>query len=259
VSGGAPSDADAVAQVAKRWEMACRSGDAAAITALLSEDATVWYNYAADVVHDRAGYRAILEDSYKSFRNPKYRDFRVTLHPAGFIEQATLEGETDEGRISAPFCLFATVRDGEITCIEEYFDSATLRPQPAGPEIDAVDIIRRYNKAWFAQDLPGMAAFLAEDLVLWHNHIGRRFGKSEMLDFIRSALDVIARVEFRKARGVATETGVLQQHELYLEMKDGRVITDVPNCIVYTLRGGKIVGIEEYVDSAALAAVRIAS
>jgi ketosteroid isomerase-like protein len=255
VNDGASSDVDAVARVAKRWEFTCRSGDARAITALLSEDATVWYNYAADVTHDRAGYRAILEDSYKSFRNPEYRDFRVTVHPGGFIEQATLEGETDEGRISAPFCLFATVRDGEITRIEEYFDSAALRPRPA----DGIDIIRRYNEAWFAQDLPGMATFLAEDLVLWHNHIGRRFGKSEMLDFIGSALDVIGRVEFRKARSIATETGVLQQHELYLEMKDGSVIADVPNCIVYTLRDGKIVGIEEYVDSTALAAVRIAS
>lgn len=252
-------DTSAVAAVAKRWEQACRSGDAEAIVALLSEDATVWYNYAPDVVQDRAGYRAILEDSYKSFRTPKYLDFRVTFHRDGFIEQATLEGETDAGPISAPFCLFATVRDGQITRIEEYFDSAALRPAGQAVTADGVDLVRRYNEAWFAQDLARMADFLAEDLVLWHNHIGRRFSKPEMLDFIRAALDVIARVEFRNARSIATANGVLQQHELYLEMKDGGVISDVPNCIVYTLRGDKIARIEEYVDSIALAAVKIAS
>jgi ketosteroid isomerase-like protein len=117
---------DRLAAVAKRWETACRSGDAAAIVALLSNDAKVWYNFEG-VEHDRERYRAILEASYATFKNPQYKDFRVMLHPGGFVEQATLEGHTDKGPISTPFCLVATVVGDQITRLEEYFDSTIMR------------------------------------------------------------------------------------------------------------------------------------
>lgn len=117
---------DAVRDLAKRWETACRSGDAAAIVDLVSEDAVIWYNYEG-VEHDKAAYRKILEESADVFRNPQYRDFRVMLHPGGFVEQATLVGETDKGMIETPFCLVATVTDGKISRIEEYFDSTIMR------------------------------------------------------------------------------------------------------------------------------------
>lgn len=121
----------------------------------------------------------------------------------------------------------------------------------------ALDLVARYNAAWFAKDIAAMETFLGDDLMLWHNHLGRRFGKAEMLDFITAALDVIERVEFRNAHCVATATGTVQQHEMHVEMKDGSVLTGIPQCIVYTVRDGKICGIEEYVDGPALASVNI--
>jgi ketosteroid isomerase-like protein len=122
---------------------------------------------------------------------------------------------------------------------------------------DAVDLVMRYNEAWFAKDLPAMAGFLGEDLVLWHNHIGRAFSKNEMLGFIASALDVIETVEFRNPRRTAMESGVVQQHDMYVTMKDGTVMESIPNCIVYTVKDKKIRRIEEYVDGPALKAVKI--
>ena len=65
---------------------------------------------------------------------------------------------------------------------------------------DGCEIVRRYNEAWLARDVAAMGDFLGEDLVLWHNHIRREFGKSEMLGFVTDALDVLTRVEFRNAR-----------------------------------------------------------
>jgi hypothetical protein len=116
---------DRLASVAKRWEIACRSGDAGSIVALLSSDAKVWYNFER-VEHDREQYRAILEASYKTFKNPQYKDFRVLLHPGGFVEQATIEGHTNTGPVSIPFCLVATVVGEQITRLDEYFDSTTM-------------------------------------------------------------------------------------------------------------------------------------
>jgi hypothetical protein len=116
---------DRLASVAKRWEIACRSGDSGSIVALLSSDAKVWYNFER-VEHDREQYRAILEASYKTFKNPQYKDFRVLLHPGGFVEQATIEGHTNTGPVSIPFCLVATVVGEQITRLDEYFDSRTM-------------------------------------------------------------------------------------------------------------------------------------
>jgi ketosteroid isomerase-like protein len=122
---------------------------------------------------------------------------------------------------------------------------------------DAVDLVRTYNDAWLRRDVIAMADFLGQDLILWHNHVGREFGKEQMLGFISAALDVLVRVEFRNVRRTATANGVVQQHDLYIEMKDGGVLPAVPNCIVYTVRDGKIRRIEEYVDGPALSAVEI--
>src|SRR3546814_13559762 len=94
MSGSVPADVQAVA---KSWESACRSLDVDRILSHLSEDATVWYNFDPETVHDRNAYRAILDNSAKGFRNQQYKDMRVHYHPGGFVEQATLQGDHDTG------------------------------------------------------------------------------------------------------------------------------------------------------------------
>lgn len=116
-----------IADVARQWEAACRAADHDRIVGLLSDDAVIWFN-TEQVEHGRVRYREILEASAASFRDPTYRDMRVLLHETGFVEQAILVGDTDQGRIATPFCLFATVTDGRITRLDEYFDTAVTTP-----------------------------------------------------------------------------------------------------------------------------------
>lgn len=115
-----------VRAVAKSWEDACRSLDNSRIVAHLSDDAKVWYNYDPGREHDRESYRAILDESARSFRNQRYKDVRVHLHPGGFVEQATLEGDTDKGVVETPFLLVATVEGDKIVRIAEYFDTTIM-------------------------------------------------------------------------------------------------------------------------------------
>lgn len=117
----------------------------------------------------------------------------------------------------------------------------------------ACEIVCRYNAAWLARDLDGMAGYLGDDLVLWHNHIGREFGKAAMLGFVGAALEVLANVEFRNTRRTATEHGCIQQHDLWCEMADGGIVDNAPQVIVYSVQGGQIQRIEEYIDGPALA------
>ena len=120
---------EAIAAVARSWEEACRSADNARIVAHLSDDATVWYNFDRDKQHDPAAYKAILDQSVTQFWHQHYKDLRVHLHPGGFVEQATLVGETQGGVVETPFLLVAAVANGKITRIEEYFDTTpTAKP-----------------------------------------------------------------------------------------------------------------------------------
>jgi ketosteroid isomerase-like protein len=119
---------DGVAAVARRWEAACRSLDSDRIIGCLTDDATVWYNFQPERRHSPVEYRAILENSKTTFYNQRYLDMRVHLHAGGFVERATLEGDTPNGVVQTPFLLVASVAGEKITRIEEYFDT-TIVPQ----------------------------------------------------------------------------------------------------------------------------------
>jgi ketosteroid isomerase-like protein len=119
---------------------------------------------------------------------------------------------------------------------------------------DRLAIIKAYLDHWFAHDVDAMEPLLTDDLVLWHNHIDKEFNKAEMLGFVRGSLDVIEKIEFRNQRWtVIGDAILLLQHEMYVRMRDGRILQDVPNAIVYTMRDGRIARIDEYVDGPAFA------
>lgn len=124
---------ESVMAVARAWEEACRSGDNARIVDLLTDDAVVWYNFQPDVHHSKAAYRAILDASDSTFTNRTYTDMRLNFHPGGFVEQATLSGDTPQGRVEIPFLLVATVAGGRISRIAEYFDSTILHQAGLAP------------------------------------------------------------------------------------------------------------------------------
>lgn len=115
-----------VRAVASSWEAACLSGDTDRIVAHLADDAVVWYNFQPQVKYAPAAYRDLLELNKTAFANRRYKDRRVHLHPGGFVEQATLEGDTLAGVIETPFLLIATVDGDRITRIVQYFDTTVL-------------------------------------------------------------------------------------------------------------------------------------
>lgn len=117
---------ESVGAVARSWEAACQSCDTDRIVAHLSDDAAVWYNFNPQAQHTKGVYRAMLESSKTGLANRRYKDRRVHLHPGGFVEQATLEGETPGGPVETPFLLIATVEGDRITRIAQYFDTTIM-------------------------------------------------------------------------------------------------------------------------------------
>lgn len=122
-----------VGAVARAWQAARDSRDTASIVALLADDAVVWYNFQPAVEHGKPAYRDLLEAGEAAFANRRYRERRVHLHPGGFVEQATLEGDTPGGVIDTPFLLVASVEGDAITRIAAYFDTTVLHQAGATP------------------------------------------------------------------------------------------------------------------------------
>ena len=118
-------DPASIDEIATSWMAACKAFDNDRILEHVSADATIWFNFQL-VDHDRAGYRKMLDDAAGYIANRHYEDLRVQRHANGFLEQATLVGEINGKTARTPFLLVATVADGKICRIEEYFDTTIV-------------------------------------------------------------------------------------------------------------------------------------
>jgi ketosteroid isomerase-like protein len=121
-----PGRLERIRAVALSWEAACRSADNSRIIAHLSENARVWYNFDKTKWNSRVEYKAILDESAKTFWNRKYKNIRIRVHAQGFVEQATITGITQNGIRTKSFLLIAKVEGSKIISIEEYFDTTDV-------------------------------------------------------------------------------------------------------------------------------------
>ncbi|MCP3734016.1 nuclear transport factor 2 family protein [Sphingomonas sp. RP10(2022)] len=110
---------------------AVEAGDAEAARAYYAPDATIWHNvdYKDQSVDECVRNFALLK---RLLPDQKLKILRRQVTDDGFIQQDLLEATLPDGtpyRLSA--CLVVSVRDGLITRVEEYLDSAELQPLAA--------------------------------------------------------------------------------------------------------------------------------
>lgn len=110
-------------EVAERFFRAVEAGDVEAIRAIYAPDARIWHN------NDRLEQSVdqnlrVLAWVAKNLTSRHYRVQRRVAIPGGFMQQHVLEAETAGGPFSMPACVVCEVRDGRITRLEEYLDSA---------------------------------------------------------------------------------------------------------------------------------------
>lgn len=118
--------------VAEGFASALLAGDAAALTELFSPEAVLWHNFSG---HEDAP--ASFVPGFVRFgarvQGLRFEDVRRVGTPTGFVEQHTIAGVTAAGApVAIRECLIATVRDGRITRLNEYLDSAQLAPLVTG-------------------------------------------------------------------------------------------------------------------------------
>jgi len=117
---------DEALEVADRFFAAAEAGDIATIEQLYAPDAQVWHN-TDRVVQNREENLRTLTWITTNLRDIRYTNVRRSPTDDGFVQQHVFEATNRAGqRVEVPACVVATVRDGRITRIDEYIDSAAV-------------------------------------------------------------------------------------------------------------------------------------
>lgn len=114
---------------------------------------------------------------------------------------------------------------------------------------DASDIAERLFAAIEAGDLDAVRDLYAPDAVIWHNTDEAEQTVEQNLRVLGWVVDHLADRRYEEVRRSPTPTGFVQQHVLRCTRGDGTRV-EVPACLVVTCAGGRIVRLEEYLDSA---------
>ncbi|MEJ7583697.1 MAG: nuclear transport factor 2 family protein [Acidimicrobiales bacterium] len=94
----------------------------------------------------------------------------------------------------------------------------------------------------------------APNAVIWHNLDGAEQGVDDNLRTLGRVARHVTGLRYDDVRREPTPTGFVQQHVLRGTAPGGELA--VPACLVVTVDGDRITRIDEYLDSAAVAALR---
>jgi len=119
----------------------------------------------------------------------------------------------------------------------------------------ALDLADRLFAAIAANDLDALRNDIyAPDVVVWHNNDNHEQLVDENLKVLNWLSRKVTDRRYDEVKRQATETGFVEQHVLRGTAPNGNEL-EVPACLVVTVRGDRISRIDEYIDSAALAAM----
>jgi ketosteroid isomerase-like protein len=104
-----------------------------------------------------------------------------------------------------------------------------------------------------AGDLGGVADCYAEDAVIWHNTDGIAQGKAANLETLKRFTGAFTGIRYTDRRLAAWPGGFSHQHVLTAKKADGTEV-ELAAAIVCEVCDGKITRLDEYFDSAKLAA-----
>jgi ketosteroid isomerase-like protein len=112
--------------LAKRFFDAIEKGDIDAVRAIYAPDAVIWHNN-DNLETSREDNLKVLTNFIKAVPTRHYLDRRVGAFDGGFVQQHLLKGKLANGKdLALACCIVCEVKDGRITRLDEYFDSAAL-------------------------------------------------------------------------------------------------------------------------------------
>lgn len=110
-----------------------------------------------------------------------------------------------------------------------------------------------------AKDPEAVAALYADDVEVWHNFDDVSQSKAENLKVLTGLCSSVAQIRYEVQERLLLDDGrVLQRHRLRTRVDSGAEIV-IPACIFITVRDGRIVRLEEYLDTGQANRLRAAS
>lgn len=104
-----------------------------------------------------------------------------------------------------------------------------------------------------------VAALYADDVAVWHNFSNRTQDKTENLRTLEGLIGSAAAIRYEVIeRRLLDPDRVLQRHNLVVTTRNGATFV-IPACIFVTVQDGRIVRIDEYLDTGQANALRQAS
>ena len=120
---GAMSDALAIAD---RFFAAIEAGDIAAVREIYAPDAEIWHN-TDGIVQSPDDNAKTLTWITANLRDVSYTKIKRSATDDGFVQQHVLVATNRAGNpVEVPACIVTTIRDGRITRLDEYIDSASV-------------------------------------------------------------------------------------------------------------------------------------
>ncbi len=124
------------------------------------------------------------------------------------------------------------------------------------PTADVENVAARFFAAIEAGDTAALRSLYAPDAVVWHNTDQVEQSVDQNLVVLHWVVDHVKGWHYEDVRRTAYDGGFVQQH-IGKGVAPSGLPFAMPACIVGTVEGGRVTRIEEYIDSAAVEALRV--
>ena len=115
-------------QLAERLFAAITAGNVDAVRNIYASDAVIWHNNDNNSQNVDQNL-AVLGWVVKHVKDVRYEEIRRQATETGFVQQHVLRGIAPNGQpLEIAACIVCVVEDGRITRLDEYLDSAQLKP-----------------------------------------------------------------------------------------------------------------------------------
>jgi ketosteroid isomerase-like protein len=119
---------------------------------------------------------------------------------------------------------------------------------------DPLRVAQRLFEAIPKGDLEAVRELYAPDAQIWHNHDGIVQDPAANLQVLGWVVKNIGGIRYEEVRRQPTPIGFVQQHVMRGTLPSGKAF-ELAACIVCTVVDGRITRLDEYLDSAQLAAL----
>jgi ketosteroid isomerase-like protein len=122
------------------------------------------------------------------------------------------------------------------------------------PTPSSLEVADRLFSAIMRADIEAVRGIYAPDARIWHNHDCVTQDVAANLRVLAWVVRNVSGLRYEEVRRAATPDGFVQQHVLRGNAPNGKPL-EVAACIVCRVENGRITRLDEYLDSAQIAAL----